>query len=119
MVGIFLIPTVLKKLKNYLNDETLLIIAVGLCLGMVLFASKVGFSAALGAFIMGSILAETIKAKTIEHLVEPLKNLFGAVFFVSVGMMLDPYVLVEYAWLIVALTVVVLVGRVIFATLGC
>lgn len=119
VVGIFLIPTVLKKLKNYLNDETLLIIAVGLCLGMVLFASKVGFSAALGAFIMGSILAETIKAKTIEHLVEPLKNLFGAVFFVSVGMMLDPYVLVEYAWLIVALTVVVLVGRVIFATLGC
>lgn len=119
VVGIFLIPTVLKKLKNYLNDETLLIIAVGLCLGMVFFASKVGFSAALGAFIMGSILAETIKAKTIEHLVEPLKNLFGAVFFVSVGMMLDPYVLVEYAWLIVALTVVVLVGRVIFATLGC
>ncbi|MCD8042961.1 MAG: cation:proton antiporter [Tannerellaceae bacterium] len=118
VVGIYLIPTLLKKLKNYLNDETLLIIAVGLCLGMVLFASKVGFSAALGAFIMGSILAETIKAKTIEHLVEPLKNLFGAVFFVSVGMMLDPYVLVEYAWLILALTVVVLVGRVIFATLG-
>ncbi|MCD7938030.1 MAG: cation:proton antiporter [Tannerellaceae bacterium] len=118
VVGIYLIPTILKKLKKYLNDETLLIISAGLCLGMVLFASKVGFSAALGAFIMGSILAETIKAKKIEHVMEPVKNLFGAVFFVSVGMMLDPYVLYDYAWLILVLTVVVLVGRVIFATLG-
>ncbi|MDL2282352.1 cation:proton antiporter [Parabacteroides sp. OttesenSCG-928-G06] len=118
IVGIYLVPTLLKKLTKYLNDETLLIVAVGLCLGMVLFASKVGFSAALGAFIMGSILAETVKVKTIEHLIEPVKTLFGAIFFVSVGMMLDPDVIVEYALLILILTFVVLIGRIIFATLG-
>lgn len=118
VVGIYLIPTMLKKLKKYMNDETLLVVAIGLCLGMVLFASAVGFSAALGAFIMGSILAETLEAKRIEHLVEPIKNLFGAVFFVSVGMMIDPKIIVDYAAIILLFTVVVLVGRVIFATLG-
>jgi CPA2 family monovalent cation:H+ antiporter-2 len=118
IVGIYLIPTMLKKLKRFLDGETLIIVAIGLCLGMVLFASKVGFSAALGAFIMGSILAETVRAKQIEHLVEPVKNLFGAVFFVSVGMMINVAAIVEYAGLILMLTAVVLVGRVIFATLG-
>lgn len=116
--GIYLIPTILKKLKRFLNDETLLIVSIGLCLGMVLFATKVGFSAALGAFIMGSILAETVKVKQIEHLVEPIKILFGAIFFVSVGMMLNPGVIVDNATLIIILTLVVLIGRVIFATLG-
>jgi len=118
VVGIYMIPTMLKKLKKYLNDETLLIVSVGLCLGMVYFATAVGFSAALGAFIMGSILAETIESKHIEHLMEPLKNLFGAVFFVSVGMMIDPAVISEYAALIIILTLVVLIGRIIFATIG-
>lgn len=118
VVGIYLIPTILKKFKKHLNDETLLIVAVGMCLGMVLFASSVGFSAALGAFIMGSILAETVEAKHIEHLTEPIKNLFGAVFFVSVGMMISPAIIVEYAVPIAILTVIVLVGRIIFATLG-
>lgn len=118
VVGISLIPTLLKKFKKYLNDETLLIVSIGLCLGMVLFATGVGFSAALGAFIMGSILAETIESKHIEHLIEPIKNLFGAVFFVSVGMMIDPGILIEYAVPILILTMVVLVGRVIFASLG-
>ncbi|MCC8199619.1 MAG: cation:proton antiporter [Tannerellaceae bacterium] len=118
VVGIYLVPTMLKVLKKYLNDETLLILCVGLCLGMVLFAARVGFSAALGAFIMGSILAETIQVKHIEHLVEPLKNLFGAVFFVSVGMLIDPNIIVEYAGLILMLTLVALIGRVIFATAG-
>lgn len=117
-VGIYLIPTFLKRFKKYLNDETLLIVSVGLCLGMVLFASSVGFSAALGAFVMGSILAETIESKRIEHLIEPLKNLFGAVFFVSVGMMIVPDIIVEYAIPILILTVVVIVGRIIFATMG-
>lgn len=118
VVGIYMIPTILKKLKKYLNDETLLIVAIGLCLGMVYFATVVGFSAALGAFIMGSILAETVESKHIEHLIEPLKNLFGAVFFVSVGMMIDPAVIVEYGILVLILTLVVLVGRIIFATVG-
>ncbi|MDR2765633.1 MAG: cation:proton antiporter [Tannerella sp.] len=118
VVGIYVIPTLLKRLKAYLNDETLIIVATGLCLGMVLFASKVGFSAALGAFIMGSILAETIRAKQIEHLIEPVKNLFGAVFFVSVGMMIEPAVIGQHIGLILFLTTVVLSGRVVFATLG-
>jgi CPA2 family monovalent cation:H+ antiporter-2 len=116
--GIYIIPILLKKFKRFLNDEMLLIVAVGLCLGMVLLANAVGFSTALGAFIMGSILAETIEAKRIEHLIEPLKNLFGAVFFVSVGMMLMPDTFVTHAWTILILTAVVLVGRVIFATAG-
>lgn len=118
VVGIYLIPTVFKKLKKYLNDETLLIVSVGLCIGMVIFADAVGFSPALGAFIMGIILAETVEGKHIEHLMEPLKNLFGAVFFVSVGMMISPDIIVEYIGPILLLTVVVLVGRIIFATLG-
>ena len=118
VVGIYLIPLLLKKLKRILNDEILLIVSIGLCLGMVLFANAVGFSSALGAFIMGSILAETIESRRIEHLIDPLKNLFGAVFFVSVGMMLIPSILVDCIWIILGLTVVVLVGRVIFATLG-
>jgi len=118
VVGIYLIPTIFKKLKKYLNDETLLILSVGLCLGMVLFATSVGFSAALGAFVLGSILSETIESKHIEHLVEPLKNFFGAIFFVSVGMMIDPVVIWENMGIILLFTVVVLVGRIIFATLG-
>lgn len=118
VVGIYVIPTLLKKLKRFLTDETLLIISVGLCLGMVLFAVRVDSSAALGAFIMGSILAETIEAKRIEHLVEPLKNLFGAVFFVSVGMLINPRVVIDHIDLILLFTGVVLVGRIIFATLG-
>lgn len=118
IVGIYLIPSLLKRIKKFLNEETLLIISVGLCLGMVLFASRVGFSAALGAFIMGSILAETIAAKPIEHVIEPIKNFFGAVFFVSVGMMLDPGIIVEYFGLIIILVLVVLIGRILFATLG-
>ena len=118
VVGISLIPSILKKLKKFMNDETLLIFSIGLCFGMVYFADAVGFSAALGAFIMGSILSGTMESKKIEHLIEPLKNLFGAVFFVSVGMMIVPEVIVEYAIPILILTVVVLIGRVIFATLG-
>ncbi|OAV75375.1 Inner membrane protein ybaL [Bacteroidales bacterium Barb7] len=118
VTGIFVIPTVLKKIKSYLNDETLMIVSVGLCLGMVLFAHSVGFSAALGAFIMGSVLAETTEAKRIEHLALPLKNLFGAVFFVSVGMMIAPSQIAEHILPIVVLTTVVLLGRILFATAG-
>ncbi|NDV59782.1 cation:proton antiporter [Bacteroides sp. 519] len=118
IVGIYLIPSLLKITKRYLNDETLLILSVGLCLGMVLFAHYVGFSAALGAFIMGSILAETVASKHIEHLIEPLKNFFGAIFFVSVGMMLNPGIIIEYAGLIFFLVFIVLVGRILFATIG-
>jgi CPA2 family monovalent cation:H+ antiporter-2 len=118
IVGIYLIPTLLKRFQQYLNNETLLVVVIGLCLGMVLFASSAGFSSALGAFVMGSILAETVEMKRIEHLVEPLKNLFGAVFFVSVGMMIEPGIIVDYIVPILIISGIVVLGRIFFATLG-
>ena len=116
--GILLIPTFLSKFKKYLNDETLTIFSIGLCLGMVMLAMGAGFSSALGAFVMGSILAETIEAERIEHLVQPMKNIFGAIFFVSVGMMIDPEMLLEYLPQIFIITVIVILGQIIFGTLG-
>lgn len=116
--GIFFIPTLLKKAKNLLNDETLLIISLALCLMMVIFADMAGFSPALGAFIMGSIIAETTKAERISHLIKPVKDLFGAVFFVSVGMLIDPSTLVEYALPVLILTLVTILGQSISATIG-
>ena len=118
VVGIYLIPSFLRFFRKYLNDETLLVVSLGLCLGMVLVATKAGFSSALGAFIMGSILAETLEAEKIEHLVKPVKDLFGAIFFVSVGMMIDPQLLWEYKLPIALLTFIVLVGQVSFGTFG-
>ncbi len=117
--GISLIPSLLKVCRRHLSDETLTILALGLCLGMVLLAEGAGFSAALGAFVMGSILAETVEAERIEHLVQPVKDVFGAIFFVSVGMMIDPHLLVQYWAPILLLTCVVIVGQIVFATLGC
>ncbi len=118
IAGIFLIPTLLRKAKKMLNDETLLILSIGLCLGMVVLATKIGFSAELGAFIMGSILAETTSAEKIEHLIRPVKDLFGAVFFVSVGMMIDPAVMLEYRWPILWVTLLVLFGKFISTSAG-
>ena len=118
LVGIFIIPAFLKKVKKLMNDETLLVIALGLCLGMVVVATKTGFSAALGAFVMGSILAETIEAERIEHIIKPVKDLFGAIFFVSVGMLVDPAVLVQYAWPVILITLVTIVGKAFFSSFG-
>lgn len=116
--GIFFIPTILKKAKHLLTDEMLLIVSLALCLLMVLFAANVGFSPALGAFIMGSIIAETTQAEHIEHLVKPVKDLFGAVFFVSVGMLIDPEMLVKYAIPVGILTIVVIFGQSFLSTIG-
>ena len=118
VVGIFFIPTLLKKAKHLLTDEMLLIISLALCLLMVIFAAGVGFSPALGAFIMGSIIAETTQAEHIEHLVKPVKDLFGAVFFVSVGMLINPETLVEYAFPVAVLTLVVIFGQSLSSTIG-
>ena len=118
VVGIYLIPLMLRKTRRLMNDETLLVVALGLCFGMVVLAARLGFSAAFGAFIMGSILAETIEAEHIEHLVKPVKDLFGAIFFVSVGMMVDPAMIVRYAGPIIAITLTVLIGQSLFATIG-
>ncbi|MCD8269943.1 MAG: cation:proton antiporter [Parabacteroides sp.] len=118
LVGIFIIPAFLKKVRKLMNDETLLIIALRLCLGMVVVATKTGFSAALGAFIMGSILAETVEAERIEHIIKPVKDLFGAIFFVSVGMLVDPSVLGQYAVPVVIITLVTIVGKAFFSSFG-
>lgn len=118
MCGIFLIPTLLKKVKHLMDDEGYLILSIGLCLAMVVVAVKVGFSAELGAFIMGSILAETTSAEKIEHITKPVKDLFGTIFFVSVGMMIDPKVMAEHGWSVVLITLLVIFGKFFSTTLG-
>lgn len=116
--GIYLIPTLLKKIKKYLNSETLLLVAMGLCFLMVVLATKAGFSSALGAFIMGSILAETVELENIEKVIQPIKDFFGAIFFVSVGMMVDPQVLFDNFSTVIIIAAASIIGKMIFTTTG-
>lgn len=116
--GIYLIPTLLKKIKKHLNSETLLLVAMGLCFLMVVLATKAGFSSALGAFIMGSILAETIELENIEKVIQPIKDFFGAIFFVSVGMMVDPQVLFDNFSTVIIIAAASIAGKMIFTTTG-
>lgn len=118
LVGIYLVPLLLTKIRRHLSDETMLIVSLGLCLSMVLLATSAGFSPALGAFVMGSILAETSEGKRIEHLIASVRDLFGAVFFVSVGMLIDPAVLGEHFWAILVVTLVTIVGKTLSTGLG-
>ncbi|MBE6034043.1 cation:proton antiporter [Aminipila sp.] len=118
LLGIYLIPTGLKRADKYLNDETLLIVSLGLCLAMVIIANYMGFSSALGAFLAGSILAGTVKAERIDELVKPIKDLFGAIFFVSVGMLVNPTLIVKYLGPIIILTIVTIVGQMTFSAIG-
>lgn len=118
LVGIYLLPTFIKKARKLFDSETTLIFGIGLCFGMVILATEVGFSAELGAFVMGSIIAETTMAEKVEYVTTPIKQLFGTVFFVSVGMMIDPDAIVEYAVPILAITVLTLVGKFFFSALG-
>ncbi len=118
IMGVYLIPSFFKKAYSLMNDETLLIVSVGLCLGMVVLATNIGFSAALGAFIMGSLIAESKMAERAEHVVKPVQDLFGAVFFVSVGMMVDPKLLIEYALPIMLVIFTTIIGKLIFTSLG-
>ena len=118
VVGIFAVPLFLRSVRRFITGETLLIVSLGLCCFMAVLSAEVGFSAAFGAFVMGSILAETIEADKIARLVDPVKNLFGAVFFVSVGMLVDPQVLVDYALPIVVITLVIIIGQSVFGSLG-
>jgi len=118
VMGIFLLPTFFKRVSKWLSSETLLVVSLALCLGMVVLADKVGFSTALGAFIMGSILAETTQSEKIEHLIASVKDLFGAIFFVSVGMLINPAILVEYAVPVLLLTLAVLLGKTLFVSAG-
>lgn len=118
LIGIYLIPTLFKKAGKYINSEILLIVSIGLCFGMVAFAESVGFSSALGAFVMGSILAETVESEKIDKLVTPIKDLFGAVFFVSVGMMVAPAAVAEHWLTILIITIVVYISDILFVTIG-
>ena len=118
IVGIFAIPWFLRSVRKLINNETLLVIALGLCCGMAVLSTQVGFSSAFGAFVMGSILAETVEAEKIIKVVEPVKNLFGAIFFVSVGMLVDPKILMEYALPILVLVGTILVGQAVLGTFG-
>lgn len=118
LVGVYVLPSLLGRIRRFLNSETLLVVSMGLCLGMAVFSVFCGFSLALGAFVMGSILAGTSYAERIEHVVTPVKDLFGAVFFISVGMMVQPAILAEYWAPILLLSSVVIVGMIIFGTAG-
>jgi CPA2 family monovalent cation:H+ antiporter-2 len=118
IAGIYFVPIILKKAKNVLNDETLLVFSLGLCFCMVLFAMNVGFSSALGAFVMGSVMAETLEAERVEKIVRPVKDLFGAIFFVSVGMMVNFTVIIDYAFPILILVMTIIIGQIVFASMG-
>lgn len=118
VVGVYLIPSLLVRTRRMLNDETMLVVAMGLCFGMAVFSVACGFSLELGAFVMGSILAGTVVAERMEKVITPVKNLFGSVFFISVGMMVDPSVLVQYWWEILLLAAVVVAGMILFGTIG-
>lgn len=118
LVGVYVLPSLLGRIRRFLNSETLLIVSMGLCLGMAVFSVYCGFSLALGAFVMGSILAGTSYAERIEHVVTPVKDLFGAVFFISVGMMVQPDILARYLWPILLLSGVVIAGMIVFGTAG-
>lgn len=117
-VGVYVLPSLLNSIRGFLNPETLLVVSMGLCLGMAVFSVYCGFSMALGAFVMGSILAGTSYAERIEHVVTPVKDLFGAVFFISVGMMVRPDIIAEYWLPILILSAVVIVGMIVFGTAG-
>lgn len=116
MVGIFLIPIFLRKVRKWMNRETLLVVSLGLCFGMVVMAAQIGYSTAFGAFMMGSILAETVEAEMIDKVVTPVKDLFGAVFFVSVGMLVDPAVILTYWLPILVLVVTIILGQVVLGS---
>lgn len=116
--GVFILPSLLNVNRRFLNSETLLIVSMGLCLGMAICSVYCGFSLALGAFVMGSILAGTSFAEKIENVTMPIKDLFGSIFFISVGMMVNPTIIVEYAGPILILSAVVIVGMIIFGTVG-
>nr|HUM56383.1 cation:proton antiporter [Bacillota bacterium] len=118
VLGVYLIPTFLKKTKHLMNDEVLLIIAIAICFGMVVISLLIGFSEALGAFMAGSILAGTVSGEKIDRLIKPIKDLFGAVFFVSVGMMVEPSLLIKYIVPILIITFFTITGQMIFSTIG-
>jgi len=115
LIGYFLIPTLIRKLVDVANQETLTIVSVALCLILVCIAAYFGYSTALGAFIMGSILAETDLIQFIEQYMRPIRDIFAAVFFISVGMLIDPSLIVENIWIVLLISLITIIAK-IFAT---
>ena len=118
ILGIYILPTLLRKAEQFMNDETLLLASLGVCFGMVLLADALGFSSALGAFLAGSLLAGTVHAERVEHLSSGVKDLFGSIFFLSVGMMIDPAMIVKYIVPILIISAVTIVGKLTISSLG-
>ncbi|WP_367271528.1 cation:proton antiporter [Slackia sp.] len=118
VLTVIFVPVALQRIASFLTDEILLIASLALCLCMVALASAIGFSAALGAFLAGSILAGTVQAERIAKLVKPIKDLFGAVFFVSVGMLISPQAIADNAAIIAIVSLLVLVGMPLCVSLG-
>lgn len=118
ILGIYILPTLLRSASRFMNDETLLLVSLGICFGMVLLAERLGFSSALGAFLAGSLLAGTVHAERVEHLTSSIKDLFGSVFFLSVGMMIEPTMIVTYIVPILIVTVVTIIGKLATSALG-
>lgn len=118
LLGLLLVPRLLSVVARYQSKEMLLVTVLGLCFGFCLLVVELGYSMALGAFVMGAIIAESKQIHVIERLVEPLRDMFTAIFFVAIGMMVDPSVLVEYWVPILIITAVVVIGKTTANTLA-
>lgn len=118
VVGMYLLPPFMSRIRHLLSDETVLVVALGLCLLMVIIAVRVGFSPALGAFIMGSLLSETREGERIEKLIHPVRDLFAAIFFVSVGMLINADILIQYRYEILFITFLAITGKFIGSAIG-
>jgi CPA2 family monovalent cation:H+ antiporter-2 len=119
VAGTTLVPSLVRKIKSLLNDEMILLLASGFCLFMGIFASEFGLSAALGAFLMGMIFSNTSEVKRIEELTTPLRNIFTAIFFVSVGMMIDPKLMWQHISIILIVASLVILCKFVFVYSGC
>ncbi|MEO8206050.1 MAG: cation:proton antiporter [Chthoniobacterales bacterium] len=118
VLGLILVPRLLDYVSKFKSKEMLLITVMGLCFGVSFLAVKLEYSVALGAFLIGAIIAEARQIRQIEHLVAPIKDLFSAVFFVSIGLLIHPLLLVKYIWPIVIISAVVIVGKIVSCSVG-
>jgi monovalent cation:H+ antiporter-2, CPA2 family len=118
LIGYFLMPPLFKRIGDYINQETLTIISIALCLILVCVAANFHYSNALGAFIMGSILAETHLVNRIEINVQPIRDIFAAVFFITVGMLIDPTVIIQHWFAVIVVTLITIFGKIMVTSLG-
>ncbi|BAN57270.1 MULTISPECIES: cation:proton antiporter [Pseudomonas] len=118
VIGILLVPRLLAYVAKFESNEMLLITVLGLCFGFCLLVVKLEYSMVLGAFLIGAIMAESRQLLKIERLIEPVRDLFSAIFFVAIGLMIDPQVLVDYAWPIVVITLAVVLGKMLSCGMG-